>query len=307
MTTPRLQIAPGGPTLSRLVAGMMNLTDWQLSIPQRLDFIHACLEMGITTFDHADIYGGYTCEAAFGEALARERGLRDRMELVSKCGIRLISPNRPAHHVKSYDTSRDHILQSVENSLRNLRTDSLDLLLIHRPDPLMDADEVAEAFRLLREAGKVRHFGVSNFTPAQVDLLASRLDFPLVTNQVECSLLHRDPLHDGTFDQCQRLRMMPMIWSPFGGGALFRGDTPQARRLQPVLQQIGQTHGRGQDAAGADQIALAWLLALPSRPLPVLGTGRLDRLRAAVDALDIQLDRETWFALWQTAAGHEVP
>lgn len=298
MSKMRVQFAPNGPELSRLVAGMMNLSSWQLSAAERLNFIHACLDLGITTFDHADIYGGYTCEAAFGEALAQEPGLRSRIELVSKCGIKLISPNRPTHRVKSYDSSRSHIIEAVENSLRNLHTDYLDLLLIHRPDPLMDADEVADAFYSLRETGKVRQFGVSNFTPWQFDLLASRLEFPLVTNQVQCSLFHLDPLHDGTFDQCQQHRIAPMIWSPFGGGALFRGESDQARRLQSALQQI--------DGA-PDQIALAWLLAHPSRPLPILGTGKIDRLRSATAALDITLSRDEWFALWEASAGHEVP
>lgn len=210
MAVSQTNLAKGGPRCSRLVAGLWRLASWGLRDAELLDLIHACLDLGITTFDHADIYGGYTNEELFGRALALEPALRERMQLVTKCGIKLVSAHRPAHTFHCYDTSQAHIVASVENSLRLLGTDCLDLLLIHRPDPLLDADEMAEAFAALRQAGKVLHFGVSNFTPWQFDLLASRLDFPLVTNQVEVSVLHLETLHDGTLDQCQRLGIAPM-------------------------------------------------------------------------------------------------
>lgn len=302
-TAPRLQLSPSGPEVSRFVSGMMNLSQWQLSPRQRLDWLHACLDLGITTFDHADIYGSYTCEEQFGAALRLEPALRTRMEIVSKCGIKLLSANRPQHALKSYDTGREHIVASVNNSLQKLHTDYLDVLLIHRPDPLLDADAVAEAFGQLKQAGKVRFFGVSNFRPWHFDLLASRLDFPLVTNQVELSVLQMDVLHDGTLDQCQQHRLAPMIWSPFGGGRLFRGDDEQARRVRATLARIGDELG----GAGPDQVALAWLLRHPSRPVPILGTGKLERLETAVQAAALTLSREQWFALWQASAGHEVP
>ena len=184
----------------------------------------------MTTFDHADIYGGYTVEQLFGEALALAPALRAKLQLVTKCGICLTTPNRPAHRVKHYDTSFEHIVSSVENSLQMLHSERIELLLIHRPDALMDADVVAAAFTHLQLQGKVQHFGVSNFSPAQFDLLASR--FPLVTNQIELHPLHLAPLHDGSLDQCQQRRLQPMIWSPLAGGRLITGDDVVAERVR---------------------------------------------------------------------------
>lgn len=298
----RIQLTDGGPTFSRIVAGVMRLGEWNMSTAALLNFIHTCLDLGITTFDHADIYGGYTCEELFGRALAVEPSLRGRLELVTKCGIQLVTPNRPDTRVKHYDTSREHIIASAERSLRTLHTDTLDLLLIHRPDPLMDADEVAGALGELRASGKIRHAGVSNFTPRQFDLLQSRLDFPLVTNQIELSILHLDPLHDGTLDQLQQLRMPPMIWSPLAGGRLFDPGDERARRVRAALEAIGSEVG-----ASVDQVALAWLLRHPARVLPVMGTGKLERLREAAAAENIALDRQQWFALWEASAGRRVP
>jgi len=235
MTVSRIQLTDNGPEFSRLVAGVWRLGEWGMDTRGLLNFIHGCLDLGITTFDNADIYGGYTCEGLFGAALAAEPGLRDRLELVTKCGIQLVTPNRPGNRVHHYDTSRDHIVAAAENSLLELNTDRLDLLLIHRPDPLLDADEVAEAFGALWAAGKVRHFGVSNFLPWQFDLLQSRLDFPLVTNQIELSVLYLDPLHDGTLDQAQRLRRPPMAWSPLAGGRLFDDHDERAGRVRAAV------------------------------------------------------------------------
>ncbi len=298
----RIQLTDNGPTFSRIVAGVMRLREWGMDTSAVRAFIAECLDLGITTFDHADIYGSYTCEELFGRALAAEPSLRQRIELVTKCGIQLVSPNRPDTRVHHYDTSRDHIIDSAERSLRNLHTDVLDLLLIHRPDPLMDADEVAEALVALRLAGKIRHAGVSNFTPRQFDLLQSRLDFPLVTNQIEWSVLHLAPLHDGTLDQLQQFRVPPMVWSPVAGGRLFNADDERAYRVRNALEAVGQEVG-----ASVDGVALAWLLRHPARVLPVMGTGKIERLREAVMAESITLDRQQWFAVWEASAGREVP
>lgn len=303
MTVSRIQLTEGGPEFSRLVAGVWRLGEWGMDSRALLNFIHGCLDLGITTFDNADIYGGYTCEARFGEALAAEPGLRQRLELVTKCGIQLVSPQRPDNRVHHYDTGRAHILGAAENSLRLLNTDTLDLLLIHRPDPLMDADEVAEAFATLRATGKVRHFGVSNFMPWQFHLLQSRLDFPLVTNQIELSVLALDPLHDGTLDQAQRLRVPPMAWSPLAGGRLFELSDERAGRVRGVLESVGRELG----GAAVDQVALAWLLRHPARVLPVLGSGKIERLHAAAMAEAMVLERQQWFAIWEASTGHEVP
>jgi len=303
MQSEHVEMAPGQLTVSRTIAGLMRLREWNLSDQELLAWIESCIEMGVTTFDHADIYGSYTCEAEFGRALALKPSLRDQIQLVTKCIIQLKSDNRPDTYVHHYNTSAEHIRWSIEQSLRNLQTDTLDLLLIHRPDPLMNADEVAGALDEALKSGKVRHVGVSNFTPSQFDLLQSRLDSPLITNQVELSVMQMTALTDGTLDQCQQLRMRPMIWSPLGGGAIFRGDTEQARRLQTTMNRIASEHG----GAGLDQIALAWLYKHPVGATVVLGTGKLDRIQAAVAAEAIDLDRQQWFSIWEASAGHDVP
>lgn len=303
MTVSRIDLANGGPQCSRLALGLWRLASWGLSDAELLNLIHASLEMGITTFDHADIYGDYTCERLFGRALALSPSLREQMQLVTKCGIKLVSESRPEHTVHHYDTSQGHIIASVENSLRMLGTDRIDLLLIHRPDPIMDADEVAGAFRALKQSGKVLHFGVSNFTPSQFELLASRLDYPLVTNQVELSVLNMDVLHDGTIDLCQRLGISPMAWSPLGGGGLFQEDTEQALRLREALRVIGEMLG----GASMDQVALAWILKHPARIVPVLGTGKIERVGAAVQAESLELTRQQWFMIWSASTGGPVP
>jgi predicted oxidoreductase len=303
MSVTQIDMAKGGPQVSRLSLGLWRLVEWGMSDTELLDLIRASLDLGITTFDHADIYGDHVCQELFGRALALEPALRERMQLVTKCGIMLASPNRPQHALKHYDTSRAHIFASVEESLRTLGTDRIDLLLIHRPDVLMDPDEVAEAFTSLRQAGKVLHFGVSNFTPSQFDLLASRLDFPLVTNQIEVSVLFLDLLHDGTVDQCLQRGIAPMAWSPLAGGRIFFEDSEQASRVRQALQAVGQELG----GASMDQVALAWLLAHPVCFLPILGSGKIERIRSAVGAEALHLSREQWFAVWSASTGTPVP
>lgn len=296
----RHQAAADRAVMSRIVAGAWRMSDWHWTPQERLRWIEQCLELGVTTFDHADIYGGYTVERLFGEALALAPALRQQMQLVSKCGICLVSDHRPSHRVKHYDTSSAHIISSAENSLRMLGAEQLDVLLIHRPDALMDADAVAEAFTHLQLTGKVVHFGVSNFTPAQFELLASR--FPLITNQIELHPLHRAPLHDGTLDQCQQRRIQPMIWSPLAGGRLFTSSDPAMVRVREALQSIGVRHG-----VSAATAAFAWLLRHPSRPIPVAGSRRIEAMREAVAALDVTLDAQDWTEIWSAGSGSEIP
>jgi predicted oxidoreductase len=267
------------------------------------ELIHGCLAQGITTFDHADIYGEYTCEGLFGPALAESGVERSAIQLVTKCGIKLVSGKRPGHRVKSYDTSRAHIVASVENSLRCLCTEYIDLLLIHRPNPLIDPQEVNDAFVSLRESGKVRHFGVSNFLPCQFESLASKLDVPLVTNQIEYSVMNVGAHGDGSIDLCQKLEIRPMAWSPLGGGRLFSGDSEQAQRLRETLGRIGRQVG----GASVDQVAVAWVLKHPVQFVPVLGTGSMDRVRSAVAATDIDLSPEQWFEIRRASTGQDIP
>lgn len=287
---------------SRLILGSWRVREWGRTPAELADFFAACADLGLTSIDFADIYGDYEAEQACGAAFALRPELRRRMGFIGKCGIKLTSAKYPERRLNHYDTRRGHLIAAVEQSLINLGTDHLDTLLIHRPDPLMDADEVAEAFVALQRAGKVRSFGVSNFTPSQVELLQSRLPFRLVANQVEVSLLHVDTLYDGTLDQCQRLGIVPQAWSPLGGGALF-DDSPQRAPLRAMLAQIGDELG----GATPTQVAFAWLLAHPARIHPIVGSGKLDSVRQAVRALDVQLDREQWFLLLRAAVGHDVP
>jgi predicted oxidoreductase len=287
-------------TLSPIVAGAWRMAEWKLSPQDRLRWIEEILELGISSFDHADIYGGYQVEALFGEALALAPALRQRMQLVSKCGIKLMSPARPGNRFHCYDTSAAHVRASVDESLRALHTDHLDLLLIHRPDVLMNAAELADTFDGLRREGKVLHFGVSNFTPSQLELLHART--PLVTNQVELSPLHLDPLHDGTLDQCQRLGLRPMIWSPLARGRVFTGDDERARRVRDELSRLASELG-----VAVTTLVFAWLLRHPSRPLPIAGSQRIEAAREAVAALDLRLSPEQWYRVWTASAGHEVP
>jgi predicted oxidoreductase len=285
--------------LSPIVAGTWRLNEWKLDTPGLVRWTLQVLELGITSFDHADVYGGYSVEAAFGNALAASPGLRDRMQLVTKCGIKLLSPARPLHAVKHYDTSRAHITASVENSLRALRTDRIDLLLIHRPDALTDADEVAQTFAQLRADGKVLHFGVSNHLPSQFALLHRRL--PLVTNQIEFSPLNLSALTDGTLDQAQDLGAQPMVWSPLAGGRLLAAQDEQALRVRGVLEALGRAHG-----VSAATMVYAWIRRHPSRPIPITGSGRIEALRDAVAALELQLTAEDWTRVWQASMNREV-
>jgi len=289
-----------GLRLSAIVAGVWRMADWQLDLAARIRWIEACVDLGISSFDHADIYGDYAVEMLFGEALASAPGLRERIQIVSKCGIRLISARRPDHRIKSYDSSAAHVTASVEASLRALRTDRLDLLLIHRPDALMDPEELAATFRALQSAGKVLNFGVSNHSPGQFALLHRR--HPLVTHQIELSPLQLAALGDGTLDQCLDLGVRPMIWSPLGGGRLFRGEDAQVRCVRKVLDGLAREHG-----VAVATIAYAWILRHPAQPLPITGSARIEGLREAVAALSLRLSAEEWYQVWQASMGQEVP
>lgn len=301
---PTISLGPDAAPFSRIVFGMWRLGDWRLSRAERRALIEAALELGVTSFDHADIYGDYTAETLFGEALADAPSLREQIQLVTKCGIQLVSGRRPAHRIKRYDTRAAHIVASVDQSLRALRTDRLDLLLLHRPDPLMDADEVAATFARLRREGKVRGFGISNFTPSQAALLQDRMaahGMSLATNQVECSPLHLAPLDDGTFDQAQQWRCPPMLWSPLAGGRVLTDTAPAAIRVRECAARIG-----GEFGVSAATVVFAWLLALPCRPLPIVGSSRIAALREAVDATRLALGHDAWFELLRAARGSDV-
>lgn len=289
-------------TLSPVIAGTMKWGQWgsRFTTEAYLDMIEHCLSIGVTTFDHADIYGHYTTEAEFGAALALKPSLRQHMHLITKCGICMVTPNRPAHRIKSYNTSREHIIASAERSLQQLHTDHIDLLLIHRPDPLMHPQEIAEAFLQLQQSGKVLQFGVSNFAPSQAALIHAV--WPLYTNQLEVSAAHLQPFHDGSLDHCLQHNIIPTAWSPLGSGSIFQDDPDEkAQRILAVARLLGEQYG-----LSADQVLLAFLQTHPSGILPVLGTSRKERITAAYANRNNRLTREEWFMIWRAATGHEV-
>jgi len=259
------------------------------------ELIEASLEAGITTFDHADIYGDHSNEEIFGNVLRKNPSLRKKMEIITKCGIKFSSSKRPASWVKHYDTSQQHIIWSANNSLKMLGVDHIDLLLIHRPDPLLNPEEVAEAFTSLKKSGKILHFGVSNFTPSQFEMLQHFLNFPLVTNQLEISIQHNVPLFDGSLDVMLKNKVSPMSWSPLGGGRVVNGDQQQ------LFQKASKY------AATDAQLALAWLLKHPSTIFPVIGTTNPERITECSKAIDIQMDLQDWFEMLKIAQGKEMP
>ncbi|MCA1056531.1 aldo/keto reductase family oxidoreductase [Rossellomorea aquimaris] len=290
-------------SFSRIIHGLWRLAEWNQSNEEILSLIKSNLENGITTFDHADVYGSYTCEELFGNALSLEPSIREKMEIVTKCGIILPSENRPQHKTHHYNTSRKHIVESVEQSLKNLRTDYIDVLLIHRPDPFMDGQEVAEAFTQLKDEGKVRHFGVSNFKKHQWDMLQSYLPFPLVTNQIELSAYHLENFEDGTLNLCQEKRVAPMAWSPLAGGDIFTGKDEKAIRLRDTLEKVKDEIG----AQGIDSVLYAWLLNHPAGIMPIVGSGKEERIQRAIESLDLKLNHDQWFEILQSSMGHDVP
>lgn len=291
-----------GFAFSRIIQGFWRMNDWNRSIREHAEYMQQLMDLGITTWDNADIYGDYSCEEMMGRAW-KESGIpRDRVQLVTKCGIKLVSQRRPEHSIKSYDTSTAHIVRSVENSLKMLRTDYIDVLLIHRPDPLMDANEVAETFEKLRNSGKVRYFGVSNFTVSQMQLLQSRCSFSLITNQIEFSLYCLEPLYSGILDYMQEKRIYPMIWSPFAGGSVFRDPSERGNRIRETLTNLAEKY-----QCSPEQIIIAWLILHPARLMPILGTGKIERVRQAVEALHLGLSREDWFVILKAATGQDVP
>lgn len=290
-------------SLSRLVYGMWRLGDDADQSPGHVQAkIEACIEQGITSFDQADIYGGYTSEAILGGALKATPGLRDKMEIITKCGINLVSDKVPARRIKHYDTSAAHITASVDASLANMAIEHIDVLLIHRPDPFMDHNETGAALDALIASGKVRAVGVSNFRPWDWTLLQSAMKNQLATNQIELSLLEQSAFTNGDLAFMQQNNVPPMAWSPLAGGRIFDADDKASAPLRRKLADIAKNYD-----VGVDAVAIAWLLQHPARILPVLGTNNLKRIQKIADAHKVEIDRETWFELYTEASGHEVP
>ncbi|NOX85732.1 MAG: oxidoreductase [Chlorobi bacterium] len=290
-------------SFSRIIHGLWRLQEWKMTKKVLLDFIRQAMDMGVTTFDHADIYGDFSCEKLFGDALALEKGLRQKIQIVTKCGIKPVTKKYPGRKIKVYDYSREYIIRSVEKSLANFRTDHIDVLLVHRPSPMLNPEEVAAAFAQLKQSGKVLHFGVSNFTPGQYDMLNAWLDDKPVTNQVEISPLCLEHFENGNMDFFLKERIRPMAWSPLAGGRIFNPKTERGHRVSGVLTEIAEEL----NTASVDQVAYAWLLKHPAGIMPVAGTGNIRRLKLAVEALDLEMSLEQWFRIYVASTGEELP
>ncbi len=285
-------------TTSKIIAGTMNWGAWdkRLTTPEMAHLIHICVENQITTFDHADIYGGYTTEAEFGRAFEASKIDREKIQFISKCGIEH-TDGRP-NKVKHYNYSKDYIVSSVEQSLKNLKTDYLDIFLLHRPSPLMIPEEIAVAITKLKTEGKIRSFGLSNFTNSQTDLIRkfSEVNY----NQIQFSATHFDAMLDGSLDYMQVNEIRPMAWNPLG--TVFREDTDQTRRLKKLLAELVKKYG-----VGSDLILLAWILQHPAGIIPVAGTVNVARIQYLKMLSDFKLDLVDWFAIWTESMGHKVP
>ena len=292
------------PLMSDVVYGTWRLLD-DGAVPTVEDLkkrFELCLEFGITTIDTAEIYGLYAVEEAIGECFRAYPELRDRLQLVTKCGIDIPSSAKPKARLPHYDASAENLATGAEKSLQLLGTDRLDLFLVHRPDWFNSADDTAAGLTQLVQSGKVLHVGVSNYTAEQFSLLQSRLDFPLVTNQVEISLLKMDALTDGTLAQAEQRRFRPMAWSPLAGGAIF-SDEPAAVRVRRCMDEMRHRYGGADD----DALAFAWVMAHPSRPVTIIGSNQPDRIRSQASAATIALERQDWYVLWEAAQGVSVP
>jgi predicted oxidoreductase len=285
---------------SRIIQGCMNWGIWgkQLSEDQMIAMMHHCLEQGITSFDHADIYGDYSTEEEFGNAFAKAGIERSKIQLISKCGIQYKEKARPENAVKHYQYDSAYIIASAERSLRLLKTEYLDLLLLHRPSPLMHPDEIASAVNQLQSQGKIIDFGVSNFTPSQTELIHTATTVSV--NQIEISLTENTSFFDGRLDHMMTHQITPMSWSPLG--SVFKETTDQTGRIQGVLRRLMSKYN-----ASEDQLLLAWLLRHPSGIHPVIGTGNPNRITAASKALEIHLELQDWFELLVASQGHKFP
>ena len=283
--------------LSSIIAGTMNWGIWDknLSTIEMEHLMHICVENQITSFDHADIYGNYTTEAEFGKAFKQSKIDRSKIQFISKCGIQ--HTNGRSNAIKYYDYSKDYIIWSAENSLKNLQTDYLDVLLLHRPSPLMVADEIAEAVAKLKQEGKIMDFGISNFTASQTELIRQKTEVSY--NQIQFSATHYESMLDGSLDYMQLHKIRPMSWNPLG--TVFREDIEQTRRLKKLLVQLVEKYH-----FGSDTILLAWILKHPARIIPVAGTVNIARIQALMKAVELNLEQEDWFAIWTESMGRKV-
>ena len=284
---------------SNIIIGCMSWGKWgkELSFKEQIDLLEFCVENGNTTFDHADIYGDYTTEAEFGKAFTKSNIKREDIQLISKCGIQYVGETRN-NKIKHYNYSKDYIIWSAEECLKNFKTDYLDTFLLHRPSPLINPLEVTEAILQLQEEGKIINFGVSNFTPSQINLLQENLTISV--NQIEFSLTQHSAMFNGSLDQMLASKITPMAWSPLGN--YFKEETPQNTRIKKVLKSLCTSYN-----CSEDMLLLAWILKHPAKINPVIGTTNKDRIRRANNSFKINLNLEDWFGLLAASQGYKVP
>ncbi|MBN3763482.1 aldo/keto reductase [Burkholderia sp. Ac-20365] len=285
--------------MPRVIAGMWRVREWGMSASELVDFIHGCIDRGVTAFDHADIYGRGAVESLFGEALELDPSLRGKIQIISKAGIRF--PSSSTGGVKYYDSSSGYLREACEESLKRLKTDHLDLFLIHRPDSLSSTDDIARAAQTLMEQGKIRAFGVSNFSTRHFELLHAKTS--LATNQIEFSPFEPGALDSAMFESLAQANVSPMIWSPLGGGRLFSETDEVARRVRDVMTELQHKHGASNWLA----IAYAWIFRLPCVPYVISGSRRIESIQTALDGLKIDLSRQDWYAILEAARGQPVP
>lgn len=289
--------------ISKIIHGHWRLAEWKLTRNELLRLIKGSIDLGITTFDEADIYGNYTCEKLFGDSLALDKAIRKEIEIISKCGIKIVSEKFPDRKAKSYDYSFKHIIFSVEQSLKNLRTDYLDVLLLHRPSPYINPAEVARAFEYLKVSGKVLAFGVSNFNPLQFEMLNSYLDKGLITNQVEISPYNLEHFENGNVDCFLKNKIHPMAWSPLAGGKLLKPSDEKSIRINKCLIQIAEE----MEIESIDKLIYAWLFSHPCGIIPIVGSSKIERIKLAKESIGIKLSTEHWFRIYSASTGVKLP
>ncbi len=284
---------------SKIIIGCMSWGAWgsQFSTSEQIQMIEFCLENGNKVFDHADIYGGYTTESEFGTALVESKIERSSIQVISKCGIQIVGTARKSNIVKHYDYSKEYIIKSAEQSLKNLKTDYLDTFLLHRPSPLMELEEIAEAVYKLQESNKIINFGVSNFSPSQIELLSSKI--PVLVNQIEFSLTNNTAMQNGILDQMIQRKIQGLCWSPLG--IVFKEKTDQTERIVKLLDFLSEKYN-----ASADTLLLSWILKHPANILPIIGTTKKERIINANKALAINLELQDWFLMLEASNGMRV-
>lgn len=286
-------------SLSRIVQGLWRLKKWEMSLEERIAFIEGCIDLGVTSFDTAEIYGNYEAETLFGDVLRAKPNLRVKIQIITKTGINMKSDKRP-YTMGHYDTRYDRIVSSAKKSIENMACGYLDVFLIHREDPLIDHEEVARALKDLKHQGIIKSYGVSNFDPFKFNALYEATQHQLVTNQIELNPLVFEHFNNGNMDYLQQVHVHPMIWSPLAGGKLFSSDEEAVVKVRKVIETIAKRHH-----TSADTVVYAWILMHPVKALPISGSSKLDRLKNAVDALNLSLTHEEWYEIY-VASGSQV-